>query len=873
MKETVGCCARLGLAILLLATCAIGSRPALALETTGTLEFLVVDGAGRPLPAARLTLTGTSLLGARTAETGADGRFVFRALQPGTFEVDAEKEGHQKLRREGLVVDAGRTAIVSITLPEGSLQESVTVVAREPLVDPVRTASQFTYDREYLEHVPIGLDARSYVAVLGTAPGVVGNQVRGANVTDNIYLVDGADGSDPYFSSASNGSVASVIFSAIDQLQFQTGAFSPEFGRAPGGVMNVVTKSGGNELSGSVDLRYGSGGMMNEGDHFDPSEISYSRTVGEFGIGGPIVRDKLWYFVAGAYGSSEDAPPESQATTETSTTSWMAKFTWQVQPSHTLTFLGMRTPQVIDNADASPLVSPEATLHREPTNRLASVKYLGVLGPNVVVDAQIGNYRATVSKQPQSGDLTTRCANGFLDGIRTRNACRSEEDARSRNLLTGGVTWQVGKHSLRAGADLQTVEASLDMWRAGGGTDTVAPDASGATVTLLAADWHQPQQGVWGGDIYAGYVQDEWRIHPRVTAQLGLRYSDYSYVADGNRNVLNMDLFEPRVGVAWDPTGDGKHAVKGTWSRFGLASTLEIVHAAGTLDDTVIDYYGNETIGGYFADLGPVPLDLDEDGVIEDRAYLYSVGGPTGVLYANDGNLEAPRTEEWSVSYDRQFGPSIAAGASYVRRRTTEMIEDYYNEGLQTYVIDNVPGLVRHYEGLEVRFRAQYRLGLTQASYVLSETVGNSSYTIWPGVSEEYDFPSTSTNRFGYMNTDTRHAFKLNGFVRLPLAFEIAYGYVYASGYAWTLEENVLPYGTAFPEGRGNERLPHFSQLDLDFSRTFRMGPTDLRLIVSVLNVMNDEAVTAVNTLEGAAGEPIDYQRPRRWQAGLRFNF
>lgn len=859
---------RFGLVILLPAFLLGGSPAALALGPTGDLEILVSDGAGAPLPAASLKLTGTSLLGERTAETTGDGRFVFRALLPGVFEVDISYQGRQGIHRGGIVIDAGRTASVSVALEERRLEEYVTVFGREPLVDVVRTTNQVTYDREYLEHVPVGLDARYSSSVLAAAPGVVGTQVRGTNVADNVYLVDGADTNDPYFSR--EGTV--VIPSAIEQLQVQTGAFSAEYGRATGGVSNVVTKSGGNEFSGTVDLRYGSAGMLSAGDHFDPDAIDYSRKVGEFGLGGPVVRDKLWFFVAGDYDGSEDGPPGSPTTAKRDRTSWLGKLTWQAAEAHTFTFLGMYAPQTVDDADSSPLVAAEATQKRDGANQLVSLRYLGVLGPHLLVDAQVASYRSSLQKEPQSGDVSTRCAIDLLTGVTSRNSCRLEDDWKSRDVLTGGVTWQVGRHALRAGVDLQSIETGGHLWKPGGGIDQVAPDPNGSTVTVLAIDYRSPWGLDLGGDLHAGYIQDEWRIHPRVTANLGVRYSDYEYTNDAGEKVFWTELIEPRVGIAWDLTGEAKHVVKGTWSRFGFSSTLEIVHSANQ-NLALVDYYANENVGGYLTGSGAVPEDLNGDNVIEARAYLGSEGGPTGVVYANGGHLDAPRTDEWTLSYDRQIGPSIAAGATYVRRRTSDLIEDRFDPKLNAAFVDNLDGLRREYEGVETRLRGQWRFGMTQASYVWSKTRGNSDYTIWPGVSPEYDYPATSTNRWGYMSTDTRHAVKVNGFVRLPLAFEVGYGYNYASGYAWTLERSAFPYGREYPEGRGTRRLPHFSQLDLALSRGFGVGKTDMRLILAVLNVLNDQAVTAVNPLVGVAGTPIDYQRPRRWEVGIHYSF
>ena len=859
-----------GVRLVRLAMAVLGLAPtmALALGPTGDLEVVARDQSGVFLQGVSLRLSGTGLLGERAATSGPDGRYVFRALPPGTYDVDASKEGHARVRREGLVLDAGRTATVFVTLPPGAFEEEVTVVGREPLLDSVRTVSQVTYDRDYLERVPVGLDARPYGAVAARTPSVVGSQVRGGSFIDNLYLVDGMDSGDPYFSTEA----ATVIPSAMEQVQVQTGAFSADLGRATGGVISVVTKSGGNEVSGTVDLRYGDGSMLNKGDHFDPDAIGYSRKVAEFGVGGPLVRERLWYFVAGAYNNSEDAPPGSAVTKEGRGTSALVKLTWQAAPSHTLTLLGMRSPQSTDNANVSPVVAPEASQVLDTTNRLASLRYVGVLAPNVVVDAQVANFRSTLFGAPQSGDYETRCAVGYLDGITSRNWCVIEEFARSRDSFLGSVTWQRGAHALRGGIDLQQVVTGGTYQRPGGGVDIVAPDATGQTVTVLWRDTVFFAIDHEEADLYAGYVQDEWRVHPRTTLLLGLRYSEARNRNDIGQTLIQTHLLEPRLGVSWDVRGDARNVLKATWSRFGYASTLVAVDA-GNQNTAIVDFYGNETVGGYFSGAGPVPEDLNGDGIIEDRVYLYTGGGPGGVAYADGGKLDAPRTEEWSLSYDRQFLPGVAAGVTYVRRRSTRMFEDRFDEASEQHVIDNVPGLLRTYEALEMRVRGEWKRARLQASYVWSKNLGNLSYSLYSGTTTEWDTPSLSTNRWGFMNTDTRHALKADGYVQLPVGFEIGYRYTYVSGFAWTLERSALPYGREFPEGRGTRRLPHFSQLDLDFSKTFAINDTALRLIVSVLNVANQEAVTAVNTLETVAGTPTDYQRPRRFEVGVRVGF
>ncbi len=175
-------------------------------------------------------------------------------------------------------------------------------------MDRLRNTTQENYGPEYLEQVQVGSGGRDYLSVLantaGTGPGDGANPtVRGSTIGGNVYLIDGVDSTDPVTETFGTN----YIYDAIKEIQFQTGGFNAEFGRATGGIANVVTKSGGNVFSGSIDGRYRNQNFYQNGDHFDQDQFTLTNETFEGTLGGPIVKDKLWFFLAGSYIKSDYA--------------------------------------------------------------------------------------------------------------------------------------------------------------------------------------------------------------------------------------------------------------------------------------------------------------------------------------------------------------------------------------------------------------------------------------------------------------------------------------------------------------------------------------------------------------------------------------
>jgi hypothetical protein len=269
-----------------------------AQATSGRLAGRITDDDERPLPGVTVTIqSDVEIGGSKATVTGADGRFVFVGLTPGEYTVRADLEGFGTEERRDVKVDLGGTSSLNITMSVARFEDEITVVAESPVIDTTQVNTEQVFSVDYLNRAAVGANNRSYQSVLTQAAGVAGGSnpnVFGSTMGENAYYVDGAETSDPVTGTWG----VNFNFDAIQEIQFQTGGFEAQYGRSTGGLVNLVTKSGGNRFSGSVDLRYRDDSFLTNGEHFDKSERDEKFEDYGFTLGGPILRDKLWFFVA-----------------------------------------------------------------------------------------------------------------------------------------------------------------------------------------------------------------------------------------------------------------------------------------------------------------------------------------------------------------------------------------------------------------------------------------------------------------------------------------------------------------------------------------------------------------------------------------------
>ena len=247
--------------VLMAAVLALVTVPASAQDTTGGVAGRIVDSSGLALPGVTVAATGAQ--GAKTAVSDAEGRYTIPFLIPGVYMIDLTLDGFEPVHRGGIHIELGQALDVSLTMRVGGVTETVQVTANRPLVDTTSAAIGANLDGETLSRLPVG---RRFSDTLYVAPGVstggavgaANPSVEGSSGLENQYVIDGVNVTNGGYGALGSYSVVfgslgnGTPYDFIEQVQVKTGGYEAEFGQATGGVINVVTKSGANDLRGSA---------------------------------------------------------------------------------------------------------------------------------------------------------------------------------------------------------------------------------------------------------------------------------------------------------------------------------------------------------------------------------------------------------------------------------------------------------------------------------------------------------------------------------------------------------------------------------------------------------------------------------------------
>jgi hypothetical protein len=893
-------------ALALVAALALGAAPVLsqAVEgSSGRLAGGVTDGSGEPLPGVTVTVTSPNLMGERTAITDAEGTFGFPTVPAGTYTVRTQLEGFVPQERTEVEVRLGRTTEIRFEMALGAVSETVVVTADTPVLDPEQVSVSQNFNEEYLQKASVSSLNRGYQNVLGQAAGVTAingsssnPSVFGSTFGENAYYIDGIDSTDPV--TATFG--INLNFDTIQEINFETGGFEAQYGRATGGVVNVITKSGGNEFSGTFDLRYRDNDFNTSGEHFDADADDSSFLDPAATLGGPIARDRAWFFAAAEDVESKATPSASPTTRIFEGTNLMGKVTWQATQSWSLVGRWLEEDAQIDNANADPLVAAEATRVQEQPAAISSLELFGTPTDSLALSFKAALVRNELNSFPQSGDLTTLGhSDEFGDLSRSVNYTNIQLSDRDRDELNGSLTWFVddlaGDHELKTGIEYADLFFRSRNDIVG---DFYYGDAFGDPFVF----WHSPSTGFaeFDGEINGLYVQDTWRVDPRITLKLGARYDQVAFRNDTGAEIADMDELQPRIGVAWDIGGESKTVARLSWGRFMHPNALTLPSfarqdnaptfaylscSANGLDRELCEaiFSGELTAGGF-----TVPTWILDPQNHDPAGWVLVPGNVFSSLPSTIAEgLEPTFADELVVGVERQLTRRTALGLSYIDKTTEDIFEDTCDGNVVTpsadascdfYVMVNLPGLRRDYEGLLLTFESRATDWLhVLASYTYSESKGNVEYTQNAGA--DFDvFPDHFDNRYGFLEDHQRHRVKFNGYVDLPLDFTVGFDAFWSSAFRYEAREASPVYDEIFTEPRGSREASDLYRLDLQVAKGFEIGKVRLQAIAAVLNVLDDEQTLQVcNRVEGCGDDALDqgllFRQPRSFEAGFRLEF
>ncbi|MHB8093382.1 MAG: TonB-dependent receptor [Candidatus Aminicenantales bacterium] len=546
------------------------------LQDTGSIRGTVKDAEGNALPGVTITVTSPALMNSESVVTGVDGGFRISLLRIGSYTLTAELQGFQVAKREGLQVGVGATVTLNITMEQAALAEEISVTATAPVVDVKSSAMANSFKSDLIQNLPINRDLGTVVTL---APGVVSAQsVKGGTAANTIYNVDGLYANDPDNAQAG----ANVDFNIMEEVEVMSGGMDASVGLASGGFVSAVTRSGGNAFSGLLQAFYNREPWTTI---VIPDDQRTAMGVGKPNVqvfsydlsgsfGGPIIKDKLWFYVNGRYGKSETRSGFIPWTSPLGVTyedfnrenwNWGAfgKLTYQPTRSLRLTVNG-NYRAAYANTRASGIYMPfDCTYTDDPwanTNMFGSATY--IINPNTYLEARVGWLQVSAFLMLPRKELDDVAHNYdyytsyyFGTGDRTNEWIGRPTKQASLHLTKFMDNVLGGDHEFKAGLEYNTVACNWSNWQknplqhhwyngnpyyyAAQGMDR---DVYGDGRIALYVMATEREKGVAKsrGLRLSGYLQDSWTIKNRLTINAGLRY-------DNTRGSI-PDLFKERTG-------------------------------------------------------------------------------------------------------------------------------------------------------------------------------------------------------------------------------------------------------------------------------------------------------------------------------------
>ena len=587
---------------------------------TGTLTGRVAETEGLPLPGVTVTAKSPSLQGTRTAVTNLNGDFVLPNLPPGDYVVSFIMSGFQSATRS-MKVSAGQQSPVNVKLSIAAVAAEAMVVAQSETVSQTSQAAT-TYSTELTNKLPVARTINSSVilsaGVNQNGPG--GNPtISGAQSFDNVITVNGVNIQDNIRGTPTNNL---FIEDAIQETTTMTAGVSAEYGRFTGGVINAVTKQGGNSFSGSFRATLNNDNWQSDTpikvDYLDKVVPTYEAT-----LGGPLWKDRIWFFGAGRYNKNEysgsttavnPGDPVLSFPRADTDKRYEAKLTISPFQNHTVT--GSYTNGDITSSNyvyPYPVLDPSIVYDRQTPSDLLAINYNGVLTSNLFLEAQ---YSKKQFKFENAGSRVNELIGGTALLVLDQNygqmyspifcaVCPGATEKRDNQDVLVKGTWflstkDLGSHNVVAGydnfesGDLSNNWQSGSSWvlfptsvqSVGGNLYPVIDDSSYFEyypIPQLAQKSKLRTQSV--------FVNDSWKLNGNFAFNLGVRWDKNDATDQGGAKTANDDAFSPRLSATWDPKGDGKLRLTASYATYVGQLQEGIAGSGASAAGTPASYY------------------------------------------------------------------------------------------------------------------------------------------------------------------------------------------------------------------------------------------------------------------------------------------
>jgi len=1007
--------------ILLAAIFAASPLLAQTVGATGELHVLVDDPSGAVIVAAKVVLRNPDTGWERTVLSDDEGEARFLSLPPGVYAAEVEKQGFQKQVARDIRVLIGQVANLPITLSVGAVTEVVEVSGQTALIETERTRQASTLEREYIQNLPI--DRRDYLTFSLLAPGVAdssgmadnsdfrvaqtpntGLSFYGSNGRGNSVTVDGADAND------SGGGVRPTLSQeAVEEFQINRSNYSAEHGLASGGVINIVSKAGTNQVHGS-GFAYFRTQQLDAGDPFARVlENGQLRRVNppadrqQLGgsLGGPLKKDRTFLFgafetlnrdessvvsvltdtaifgptpeqeailaqlppaQAGALRAAMTSPPPTRELFARNSGVFPFvtddyKFSVRLDHSFRLAYQVVFRYNYANsddtNASLRALVGASRGTKVHNFDSTALGGWTHAFRPSLLNDLRLQwNYynQRVESLEPHGPEFNI---NGF--GFFNRDIFLPSDSITRRYEVRDTVSWFRGGHALRTGAHILIRNNHSDSATFFSGRFNFGPLPGGLVSPALASTsinalqafnlgLAQSYQQGFGDSIvtaiypyYGFFAQDSWKLHPRLSLELGLRYE-----VDTRKSPLRTDRnnVAPRFGFAWDPLGDGKTTVRGGYGIFYSPIYFQIDYVVNALN--IID--GRRQIPQVLTTIqtpGPAAAQniwqtLRRQGVISvptparpimasDLSQFGIVISQTGpvppftVLFERSPDYVNAYSQQASFSIERQVGSDMAASATYLGARTLKITrardqnllpapidprlgirvwrpQDFVNPLLFQFNVYESTARAS-YHGMVLEWKKRFSRRLSAAvNYTFSKAIDD--VTDYNSDFQPNDQAALAAEK-ALSAFDQRHKVVLYGVCQAPWGIQLAPVFRSNSARPFNLlvgsdlnqDRHTTTDRPAFA-GRNTGIGPAFWTFDLRIAKRFPLGRERrfVELTAEGFNLFNHLNYSSVNNTVGAISGPFNLQGrhdrtpsqplgftsaydPRRIQLGARVSF
>jgi hypothetical protein len=688
-------------------------------SSTGTIQGRVVDAQGAVLPGVSVTATSPAMLGAQTSVTSENGNYRFPAVPPGTYTLTYELPGFNAVKREGVQITLGFTANINVELGLATLQETVTVTGASPVIDTTATRVVQNFKVEELQSIPNGRDMWSLLAVTpavqmtridvggnraGTQTGYSAygftGQVR--VLIEGINTTEGTGGAGFYFD-----------YSSLEEVFLGTSGQSAEMPN-PGVQSQFIAKSGGNQFNGEYYLDWYNNSLQGsnipdeyiQGTRWEPIR-EHSNEITKYydtaiNIGGPIVRDKVWWF--GTYRTQKNAVAQPNfnfdSTFDTKLWNAVGKVTYQANQNNKLIGYyqwGQKLQPTRLPFGTAIYDSADPTFKQDSGSWVWKGEWNGTVSDKLYVEARVGSFGYYFPTIANSEDDYFWRDSGTLA---IEGAHRKWQLDRERNQYTGAMTYFLdsagGSHTIKVGGEILR-EQSWEGFEQGVGGHIEHVYNNGESSQLIfriptATETGALKLGKDGAltsraalNVASLFLNDTWNAG-RLTVNGGLRYDRYSgWLPEQEQlaftigpasvdsrifpetSLYTWNLVAPRVGVVFDLAGDGRTVLKGNYGFFWHNPGAGIGSSANP------NTPGKQRTFRWDDTNGDRRWQPGEETTLVSQALEGAV--------SLDPGIKAPSTHETSIWMERQLADTLGMRAGFVYKTEDDLISTSFQPG------------------------------------------------------------------------------------------------------------------------------------------------------------------------------------------------